>query len=461
MLKLCEIVSDLFKALGADYEALPREASADDAKVWLKDNLEAFLLTEFDILLMSKMEALWDRLPRGVVKDFERSGLKRGDVIPQELFDHFAELDRLTGNLALVEPSLMSGDFGSVRKPSMSDHQRSSEENARKKPKISMFSSKSDSDKVVGESDLPSSDACVAAAPPSKAIATQAASQNVAKTSSSKKAKIQDTDVAVHPDTSKDKALKASSEAKIQDKDGSDAATSGCLSPNSMSDLRLMATHLGPFLIVQGFSFHMSLIFSLGVHLAPQGAEVALTPSLTCDEVPSNTFVMTAQTVEPVVAAAERIRLPRVEDELSLAITHASLHQYRELCHLKSNHDVLRSNLNDLEIKVKEKEDALVLNEKLMPIRIFARRLRLLTVTKLLSLTLRSFALISIGTIPDELTGDASVENLRSWLAVNIPYVVVICKSFSTNAIHLAVRDLLDSLVAIRFMQDSRRKSWY
>ncbi|TVU41376.1 hypothetical protein EJB05_14884 [Eragrostis curvula] len=49
--------------------------------------------------------ALWDRLPRGVLKTLARGGFNRGDVLPKELVDHFAELDRVADNCLMVESS--------------------------------------------------------------------------------------------------------------------------------------------------------------------------------------------------------------------------------------------------------------------------------------------------------------------------------------------------------------------
>ncbi|TVT96972.1 hypothetical protein EJB05_57800, partial [Eragrostis curvula] len=283
----------------------------------------------------------------------------------------------------------------------MSGHQRSNEEGARKKPKISKSSSKIDSEKVSREGSLQSSNAPAVAALPLKSsggpiapakpsisynaptmvlfmdvirklpsrsqsssaknaldvakdVISKSSSEPVknvfstsaddGKTSASKKAKIQDKSPAPCLDVSESAGLKAkiqdkildkvqekgpgaSIKAKIQDKDGGEAAALGRLSPNSLSELRLMAANLGPLCDHSGSSFQMSPIFNIGVRLAPQqeeeflpfdvtfdSAEVTVAPSLACDEVPPNTFVMIAQ---------------------SLAVTHAFLRQYRELSHLK------------------------------------------------------------------------------------------------------------------------------
>ncbi|TVU25521.1 hypothetical protein EJB05_28020 [Eragrostis curvula] len=101
-----------------------------------------------------------------------------------------------------------------------------------------------------------------------------------------------------------------------------------------------------------------------------------------CDDVPSNTFVMSARAAAPFVAAAERLRFPQVENELvlqvgdtlyksllssqmkSLAITQASLRQFNELTLARADRDRLRKDLSTLESQIKEKEDALALSEK-------------------------------------------------------------------------------------------------
>ncbi|TVU07351.1 hypothetical protein EJB05_47402, partial [Eragrostis curvula] len=217
---------------------------------------------------------------------------------------------------------------------------------------------------------------------------------------SGSKAKIQD--------KTPDKGVEASAEAQIQDKDVSEAAVSGCLSSHDMSELLQIAADLRPLLDCSGVQLpHEPQILACDVVSPSRGGELFLHSifetmqeeflpfdvafdsvetaegsSLACDEVPANTFVMTAQAVEPFVAASNRIRLPQVEDELvvqggdtlyksllssqvkSRAITHASLCQYRELSRLKTDRDSLRKDLSVLETKVKEKEEALVLSEK-------------------------------------------------------------------------------------------------
>ncbi|TVU31460.1 hypothetical protein EJB05_23144, partial [Eragrostis curvula] len=60
-------------------------------------------LSRLPLSLLCFMEALWDRLPRGIVKDLTRRGYKRGDALPQDLVDHFDELDRLSVRNAIVE----------------------------------------------------------------------------------------------------------------------------------------------------------------------------------------------------------------------------------------------------------------------------------------------------------------------------------------------------------------------
>ncbi|TVU10829.1 hypothetical protein EJB05_44381, partial [Eragrostis curvula] len=57
------------------------------------------------LLELLRLAALWDRLPRGVLKALTRGGFKRGDVLPKELIDHFAEFDRVTDNCLMVESS--------------------------------------------------------------------------------------------------------------------------------------------------------------------------------------------------------------------------------------------------------------------------------------------------------------------------------------------------------------------
>ncbi|TVU06332.1 hypothetical protein EJB05_49541, partial [Eragrostis curvula] len=308
--------------------------------------------------------------------------------------------------------------------------------------------------------------------------------------------------------------------AKIQDKDMGEAV---------FHDLKylnfagwLLTWEL--FQISLGFNFHRSLMFNhtmleefLPFDMTFDSAEAAEGSSLACDKVPANTFVMSAQAVEPFIATADRIRLPQVEDELmlqdgdtlyksllssqvkSLAITHASLRQYRELSRVKVDRDSLRKDLGVLETKVREKEMALALSEKrladlssekealrqsakdfelkvasldkqveeldasLAKVRNENEDLRgkvdaadqdLAAFARAEKLRLSGIcgqvrdALVSVGSVPDQLPVDASIEYCQAWLAANIPYFVQACRAFSNNVVHLAVRDLLCSLEA-------------
>ncbi|TVU50478.1 hypothetical protein EJB05_01850, partial [Eragrostis curvula] len=202
--------------------------------------------------------------------------------------------------------------------------------------------------------------------------------------------------------------LEASVEAQIQDKDVGEGATSSRLSLLDMSELRQMAANLGPLSDHSGVQlprdphvqphnilspsaggelFLHSVFETMQEEFLPfdmtfDSVEAAEGSLLACDEVLANTFIMSAQAVEPFVAAANRIRLPQVEDELmlqggdtlyksllssqvkSLVITHAFLRQYRELSRMKADRDSLRKDLSAHETKVIEKEEALALSEK-------------------------------------------------------------------------------------------------
>ncbi|TVU10445.1 hypothetical protein EJB05_43974, partial [Eragrostis curvula] len=371
------------------------------------------------------------------------------------------------------------------------------------------------------------------------------------------KAKIQDKSLAIAApvldvsgskakiqDKTPNKGVEASAKAQIQDKDVGEAPVSGRLSSHDMFELRQIAANRRPLSDCSGVQlprepqilardivspsrggelFLHSIFETMQEEFLPfdvafdDSVEAAEGSSLACDEVPANTFVMSAQAVEPFVAAANKIRLPQVEDELvlqggdtpykslpssqvnSLAITHASLRLYRELSRMKADQDSLRKDLSVLETKFKEKVEALALSEKrfaelsseketlsksaadfkakvdsldkevekldaaLAKARsdnedlrgkvdvadqefaalVEAERLRLSGVCG----QVRD-ALVSVGTTPEQLPGDASIEDYQAWLSTNILYVVKACRTFLNNAVHLAVRDLLHSLEA-------------
>ncbi|TVU41115.1 hypothetical protein EJB05_14609, partial [Eragrostis curvula] len=239
--------------------------------------------------------------------------------------------------------------------------------------------------------------------------------------SSGPKTKIQDKDtessalVSLVPDPKakiQDKthaeAGEALGEAQIQDKGLGEGANSNRLLLSERFELRRMLANLGilsdrsafqlppePHIQPRGILapsaggelvlhsiFEAMIEEFLPFDVTFDSVETAEGSSLACDDVPANTFVMSAQAAEPFVAVADRIRLPRVEEELmsqggdalyksllssqvkSLAITHASLRQYRELSKVRSDRDALRKDLAALELKVKERENALALSEK-------------------------------------------------------------------------------------------------
>ncbi|TVU51154.1 hypothetical protein EJB05_02562, partial [Eragrostis curvula] len=119
-LKISSVDSSFAKSLalcdlGAKYDEVPADASLEVLDEWLRLNLaglaeicrsfsyDAVVLMIRDLLHSFSCEALWDRLPRGIVKDLTRHGYKRGDALPQDLVDHFDELDRLSVRNAIVE----------------------------------------------------------------------------------------------------------------------------------------------------------------------------------------------------------------------------------------------------------------------------------------------------------------------------------------------------------------------
>ncbi|TVU50376.1 hypothetical protein EJB05_01746, partial [Eragrostis curvula] len=140
------------------------------------------------------------------------------------------------------------------------------------------------------------------------------------------KAKIQDKTQA--------RVRNASNEAPIQDKDVGEGATlSRCLSLFEMFELRQIAANLGPLSdcstvqlppephvqphdilnpLAGGELFLHSVFEAMQEEFLPFGVtfnsvEAAERSLLACDEVPANTFVMSAQAAEPFVAAANRI----------------------------------------------------------------------------------------------------------------------------------------------------------
>ncbi|TVU06690.1 hypothetical protein EJB05_49914, partial [Eragrostis curvula] len=336
------------------------------------------------------------------------------------------------------------------------------------------------------------------------------------------KAKIQDkTQAGAH---------KASGEAQIQDKTVGECVVSSChLSLLNMSELRQMAANLGTL------SDRFAVQLPLEPHVQPRGilslsaggdlflhsvfeamqeeflpfdvnfdsVEAAEGSSLACDEVPANTFVMSALAAEPFVAAANRIRVPQVEEELMSqggdALYKSLLSSQVKLSKMMSDRDTLRKDLAALETKVKEKEEALTLSEKCLAelgsekevlvksaedyeakvasldkqveeldaslakavknnedhiAKIDATDQEFDGLVKAEELRLADVcgqvrdALVSVGAAPDPLPEDASTQLYQGCLTANIPYVIEACRAFSKNVVQLAVREVLHSLEA-------------
>ncbi|TVU42177.1 hypothetical protein EJB05_08570, partial [Eragrostis curvula] len=365
--------------------------------------------------------------------------------------------------------------------------------------------------------------------PPKNSIAPtkdiSSSSAEAGKSTIPEKAKIQDKNVATAAavpdsfglkakiqDKTPDEGVKTSGEAQIQDKDVGEAPVSGCLSSRDMSKLRQIAANLRPLsdrsgvqlppepqILVRdivspsrgGERFLHSIFETMQEEFLPfdvafDSAEVAEGSSLACDEIPANTFVMSAQAVEPFVTAANRICLPQVEEELilqgghtlyksllssqvkSLAITHASLRQYKELSRMKADRDVLRKDLSALETKVKEKEEALALSNKRLA-DLSSEKEALSQSAKDFELKVTSLdkqveeldaSLAKARNINDdlrgkvdaatlELTAFSEAEKLRlSAICGQIRDALVSVGTFLNNVVHLAVRDLFRSLEA-------------
>ncbi|TVU13761.1 hypothetical protein EJB05_37187 [Eragrostis curvula] len=326
---------------------------------------------------------------------------------------------------------------------------------------------------------------------------------------SGSKAKIQDKTCVKGPDIPP--------VAPVHDEGVAEASAQGCLSSLSMAEFRQIADNLRPLTDrsqVQlpsepGVGLREPLIPSAGGDLflhsvfeamlgeflpfdmtfdsvEATGGSLAL-----CDEVPSNTFVMSARAAAPFVAAAERVRFPQVENELvlqggdtlyksllssqmkSLAITQASFCQFNELTLARADRDRLRKDLSTLEAKIKEKEDALTLNEKRVidlsveketlakstedfKAKVASLEKQLEDLDSSLAEALEANRVIhgKFETADQEAASFAEAEEFRlsslcshiqdalisrqSWLSVNIPYVV--------KGSRQVVRDLLHSL---------------
>ncbi|TVU50460.1 hypothetical protein EJB05_01832, partial [Eragrostis curvula] len=298
--------------------------------------------------------------------------------------------------------------------------------------------------------------------------------------SSESKTKIQDKDT----ESSALVSLVPDPKAKIQDKTHAEADRSAFQLPPEphIQPRGILAPSAGGELVLHSV-FEAMIEEFLPFDVTFDSVETAEGSSLACDDVSANTFVMSAQAAEP----------------FSLAITHASLRQYRELSKVRSDRDALRKDLAALELKVKERENALALSEKRFSdlssekekllqaakgfhekvtsldlqveglntslakavkenedliIKVGAAEREVASLAEAEKLRLADIcsqiraALVSVGVTPNSLSEDASTEHFQEWLVVNIPSVIEACRAFSKSAVQLAVRDVLFSLEA-------------
>ncbi|TVU34566.1 hypothetical protein EJB05_16402, partial [Eragrostis curvula] len=358
----------------------------------------------------------------------------------------------------------------------MSGNRRSSEESVKKKAKINKSSSNDSFEKVAIDAHPQVSSAAAALVPFSKASAHSlkaSAPASKASVPPSKDSFVQSTSdkniatAAAVPDSSGSKAkiqdetpdegVKASGEAQIQDKDVGEAPVSDRfgvqLPPKPQILVReVVSPSKGGELFLHSIFETMQEEF-LPFDVAFDSVEVAEGSLLACDEVEEELMLQGGDTLYKSLLSSQ---------VKSLAITYASLRQYKVLSRMKADRDVLRKDLNTLETKVKEKEEALALSNK--------RLADLSSENEALSKSAKNFelkatsldkqveeldaSLAKARNINDDLHGklpeDASIEYYQAWLTTNIPYVVQACRAFSNNVVHLAVRDLLRSLEAGR-----------
>ncbi|TVT97757.1 hypothetical protein EJB05_56978, partial [Eragrostis curvula] len=267
----------------------------------------------------------------------------------------------------------------------MSGSRRSSEEQAKKKLKTHKTSSKDCSDKAISEANVTALSAAVPSAnqpktshlakpsfafkPPviRSALDLFSILEDGGSNSSGSKAQSVPKKVVSKGSSSVAKDISASTvdvrdpsaaeKAKIQDKafKGADSVLAKSGSKAKIQDKTCVD---GPD-VPPVAPVHNEGVAEASAQVEATGGSLTL-----CDDVPSNTFVMSARAAAPFVAAAERLRFPQVENELvlqggdtlyksllssqmkSLAITQASLRQFNELTLARADRDRLRKDLS-------------------------------------------------------------------------------------------------------------------